>query len=166
MKDKKSYLYWGSTWLPVFLCIVAIFCESTDALGASHTTGPLRVLWEALFGRVPEARWNIINLYLRKSGHFIGYGIIGLCWLRAWWKTLPNSRFLLDALLAMAGTAFIASCDEFHQSLLPSRTGSPWDVLLDCCGALTLQLVVYLLARIFHPKQLEHAQQILITGRR
>lgn len=163
MKNRHSYLYWASTWLPVFLCIAVIFCESTESLGANHTTEPLRLIWERFFGRVADMRWELIHHYLRKSGHFIGYGIIGLCWLRAWWKSLPQSHFLLDATLAMAGTAFIASCDEFHQSLLPNRTGSPWDVLLDCCGALTLQLIVYILARIFLPKRLANHQNELIT---
>jgi VanZ family protein len=48
----------------------------------------------------------------------------------------------------------VASLDEFHQTFLPNRTGSPWDVLLDCCGAMTLQLVVYLCMRFFKPKKL------------
>jgi len=29
-----------------------------------------------------------------------------------------------------------AALDEFHQSFVASRTGSPWDVLIDCAGAL------------------------------
>jgi VanZ family protein len=37
----------------------------------------------------------------------------------------------------------IASCDEFHQTFLPNRTGSPWDVLLDCCGGLLVQLLLW-----------------------
>ena len=68
--------------------------------------------------------------------------------------TLPRSRFLPDAALALLGTAMVASCDEWHQTFLPNRTGSAWDVLLDCSGAITLQLVVYISMRILRPKQL------------
>jgi VanZ family protein len=71
--------------------------------------------------------------------------------------TLPHSRFLQDAALALLGTATIASLDEWHQTFLPNRTGSPWDVLLDCCGALTLQLIVYVFMRITRPKRLVRA---------
>ena len=60
--------------------------------------------------------------------------------------SLPGSRFLVDSLLGLAGTALVASWDEWHQTFLPNRTGSPWDVLLDCCGALAMQLIVY----VFH----------------
>ena len=63
---------------------------------------------------------SCIHHFIRKSGHFIGYGFIGLAWLRAWWMTLPRFRFLADALLALLGTALMASCDEWHQ-ILPAQ---------------------------------------------
>jgi VanZ family protein len=106
---------------------------------------------------VSSARWDAAHHAIRKAGHFIGYGFIGLAWLRAWWLTLDNSHFLLDAFLALMGTALIASADEWHQSFLPNRTGSPWDVLIDCSGAITLQLIVYIFMRIFRPKHLARA---------
>ena len=82
---------------------------------------------------------------------------LGLAWLRAWWMTLPKSQFFTDAGLALLGTALIASCDEIHQTFLPNRTGSAWDVLLHCTGALVLELLVYLFVRTFRPKRLAHA---------
>jgi len=69
----------------------------------------------------------------------------------------PKIQFFTDASLALLGTALIASCDEFHQTFLPNRTGTPWDVLLDCSGALVLELIVYLFARSFRPKRLARA---------
>jgi VanZ family protein len=131
--------------------------ESTAAFGSDHTTGPLRWIYEFIFGPVSSSRWEIIHHAIRKSGHFVGYGLLGLAWLRAWWMTLPSSVFLQDALLALLGTALTASADEYHQTFLPNRTGTPWDVLLDCCGALTLQVAVYLLMRVFKPKRLARA---------
>ena len=137
--------------------IGVIILESTDMMGADHTSGPLRWIWEHLFGVVTDTRWAFLHHFIRKSGHFLGYGTMGLLWLRAWWMTLPRSSFLLDAALAFFGTAIVASLDEFHQSFLPNRTGVPSDVLLDCAGALTLQLFVYLFMRVFRPKRLARA---------
>jgi VanZ family protein len=155
--SRGGWRYWAKTWLPVVLGIAVIVLESTEMFGADNTTGPLRWLFQTLFGHVSDARWEIIHHYTRKTGHFIGYGLIGLAWLRAWWMTLPHSRFLPDAFLALAGTALVASCDEWHQTFLPNRTGSPWDVLLDCTGAITLQLIVYVFMRSFRPKRLARA---------
>ena len=145
---------WLSAWLPVAIGIGVIALESTELFGANHTSGPLRWLFESIFGPIANARWDVIHHLVRKCGHFFGYGFIGVAWLRAWWMTLPRSRFLRDTLLALLGTALVASCDEWHQSYLPNRTGSIWDVLLDCCGALTLQLAIYIFMLLMRPKRL------------
>jgi VanZ family protein len=154
---RRGVRFWIRVWLPVVLGIAVIAIESTEMMGADHTSKPLRQLYEAIFGAVSDGRWNVLHHYIRKTGHFGGYGLIGLAWLRAWWMTLPRSHFLPDAVLAVLGTALIASVDEYHQSFLPNRTASPWDVLLDCCGAITLQLVMYVFMRLARPKRLARA---------
>jgi len=157
--SRQGLKYWVSAWLPVVLGVAVIVIESTETFGADRTTGPLRRLFEALFGRFADDSWNIVHHLVRKTGHFVGYGVIGLAWLRAWWMSLPRSHFFLDAFLALLGTGLIASADEWHQSTLPNRTGTPWDALLDCCGAITLQFVVYIFMRVTRPKKLIHAAE-------
>jgi VanZ family protein len=144
-KRRRSTGYWISAWLPVAAAVCVIVIESTSEFGADHTNRPLRWLWEHIFGQVSNARWAMLHHHLRKTGHFLGYGTMGLLWLRAWWMTLPRAAFLLDALLALVATAAVASLDEFHQSFLPNRTGIPSDVLLDCSGALAILLLYFLL---------------------
>ena len=159
MSNSKGGLkFWLSAWLPVAIGVGIILLESSDLFGANHTSRPLRQLWEAIFGSVTNVRWNMIHFMIRKCGHFFGYGFIGVAWLRAWWMTLPQSHFLEDTFLALLGTSLVASLDELHQSYIPNRTGSPWDVLLDCTGALTLQLIVYIYLRLLRPKRLARAE--------
>jgi len=158
MSSKRRGLwYWISAWLPVVLCVIAVMMESTEYMGAEHTSGPFRWLFQAIFGPVSDERWEFLHHLIRKSGHFIGYGVVGLAWLRAWWMTLPRSRFFKDSLLALLGSALVAGADEWHQIFLPNRTGSVWDVLLDCCGAITLELAVYIFMRLFLPQRLARA---------
>ena len=151
---QRGPLFWVSAWWPVAVGIAIIATESTEYFGSEQTSHPLRWLFQALFGPVSNASWEIIHHYIRKSGHFLLYGALGLIWLRAWWMSLPGSRFLVDSLLALAGTALVASCDEWHQTYLPNRTGSPWDVLLDCRGAFVMLLIVYVFMRLFRPRML------------
>ncbi len=134
------------------LAVGVIVVESTAAFGADHTSGPFRWVWQHLFGPVSDARWALLHHDIRKTGHFLGYGTMGLLWLRAWWMSLPNKHFLICAALALLGTAAIASMDEYHQSFLPNRTGIPSDVLLDCSGAVVL-LLFYLLLRTLRPRK-------------
>jgi VanZ family protein len=141
----------------VAIGITLILFESTTYFGSNYTTGPLRRVFQAIFGAVSDADWETLHHIIRKCGHFFGYGFIGLTWLRAWRMTLPRSGFIVDSVLALAGTAAVASYDEWHQTYLPNRTGSPWDVLLDCCGAVGLMTLVYLYARLFRAEQLARA---------
>ena len=86
--SRRGARFWISAWLPVAIGISVIVIESTVWFGADHTPGPLRAIFEAIFGPVSNARWEPIHHYIRKSGHFVGYGMLGLMWLRAWWLTL------------------------------------------------------------------------------
>jgi VanZ family protein len=143
------------TWWPVAFMLAVIAVESTEALGADHTSSMLRPVWQFFFGHVSDAAWESIHHILRKCGHFFGYGLVGLSWLRAWRRTLPGLRPLPHCALALLATAVVASADEFHQSFLPNRTSSLWDVLLDCTGALVLLLLASAIRR--RPSRLAQA---------
>jgi VanZ family protein len=99
-----------------------------------------------------DPAWDTFHHHLRKTGHFIGYGTVGFTFLRAWLHTLDRRgpRNLLpwrleSSILAILSTAIVASCDEFHQTFIPSRTGTPIDALLDTAGATTLCLLIWLI---------------------
>lgn len=97
----------------------------------------------------------MIHHYIRKAGHFTGYGLVALAWLRALWMSFPRLSFLQDASLALLATAMIASADEIHQTFLPNRTGMARDVVLDCCGAIMMQLVFFLVLKLTSRSWLE-----------
>jgi VanZ family protein len=159
MSNERNTRFWIHAWWPVAVGVALIALESSSRFGTDHTSGPLRWLWQTIFGPVSNARWELIHVTLRKSGHFVGYGVIGLAWLRAWAMSLPRMRLLVDVLLAVLGTAVMASCDEFHQSFLPNRGASPWDVLLDCGGAAIACMLAYMIVRVSRAKQLQLAKQ-------
>jgi VanZ family protein len=144
--SRRGFLFWLSAWLPVVVAIFLVAVESTPYFGADRTTGPLRHLWQWIFGPVTDRHWHIIHVLIRKSGHFGGFGLVGLTWLRAWFKTLPRVPLIWVEIFAMIGTAIVACADEYHQSFLPNRTSSPRDVLLDCIGALTMMSVVHIIS--------------------
>jgi|ERR1017187_34277 VanZ family protein len=143
--------WWFSVWAPVVIAIAVICVESTDTFSAQNTSSWLRPILQHLFGAMSDNTWDSFHHYLRKSGHFVGYGTVGFTFLRAWLHTLGRhgptslrSRRLESSVLAVFSTAIVASGDEFHQTFLPSRTGTPIDVLLDTAGACVLCLLVWL----------------------
>jgi len=141
--------FWISTWWPVILAVTVICMESTEFMGADHTAGPFRKITEFLFGPMSDAQLEVFHHHLRKCGHFLGYGLVGLSWLRAWLRVLPRRSFAFCAALALTCTFLIASGDEWHQSMLPNRTGMFRDVLLDTAGAVVLILLDFLILFFF-----------------
>ena len=138
-----------STWLPVAIGLAIIVIESTDSLSAEKTSRFLRPFFAWLFGPMTDEHWSIFHHILRKSGHFVGYGTLGILWLRAWLRTFANRMQwtqsgwrLRAAALGIVCTFLTASADEYHQTFLPSRTGQFSDVLLDTCGALIFTSIV------------------------
>jgi VanZ family protein len=141
-RDLRGWQRAAFVWTPVLLGVGVIAIESTATFSAANTSSWLRPIAEAIFGRLSDPTWEEAHHLLRKSGHFLGYGTLCVLFLRAWLLTLAEVRRLNDAswrlsswVRAIASTAFIASCDEIHQSFLPSRTGMFSDVVLDTIGA-------------------------------
>ena len=147
-----GWRWWFNVWTPVAIAIAIICIESTNTLSAKNTSSWLRPIFEHIFGAISDSAWDLFHHILRKSGHFLGYGTVGLTFLRAWLYTLDwrRPRTLLrwriqSSVLAVLSTAFVASCDEYHQTFLPDRTGTAHDVLLDTAGATALCLLVWLI---------------------
>lgn len=91
--------------------------------GSGTTTAVLQTLLPA--GTSPEA-FALIHLLVRKSGHLLAYGLLGVLNVRA-----LQGR----ALLAITLAAAVSILDEWHQSYVPLRTGTPIDVMIDIAGA-------------------------------
>lgn len=146
MRTRRQRLFFH--WIPALLGIAVIVLESTALMSAENTSQWLYPLWAKLFGPVSPDRWAVIHHYIRKTGHFTGYGLVSLGFFDAWRTTLElrwpawRMRFWRAAGLALACTLALASWDEWHQSFIPGRTSSVRDVGIDFCGALTAQLVL------------------------
>jgi VanZ family protein len=133
-------------WWPAAVWIGLIAFESTDFFSAQHTGSMLYKLLTHLFGNINFYKFLVFHHYLRKTGHVVGYGMLSLLLLRGWRATFVRNHAWLwqTALLAWLGTAFVASMDEWHQSYIPSRTGTWRDAVLDSVSGL-----VFLLAAFF-----------------
>jgi VanZ family protein len=143
-------------WIAAILWLIVIALESSSLASAANTSRILYPLLHFLFGLNP-LRFEFWHLYIRKGGHVFGYGLLSILLFRAWRETLPtlgNPKWTFRwANIAVLGTALVASLDEWHQSYIPSRTGSVHDVILDTCAGISAQLGLFLLMK-FSVKQL------------
>jgi VanZ family protein len=149
-RQDRSAQYYRYAWVPVVLGLSVILGESTQSMGAAHTNTLLLRLVNHFHAQAATYHFWELNLFLRKTGHFFGYGILGVLFGRVWAGQI-NRRALLtwssvrlrSAGLGIMSAFLIACCDEFHQSFLPGRTATFHDVLIDTSGALVLNAIVF-----------------------
>ncbi len=92
-----------------------------------------------------------MQFYVRKAAHMTEYAVLAV---------------LLPATLALYGVSggtliwlgpllsvLYACTDEFHQTLVPYRSGSPVDVLIDSAGILAGSLLYQAVRRILAARQ-------------
>ena len=124
------------TWLPLAIWTTLILLTSNDLFSSSHSTSIFAVLLGRYFS--PHAV-DTINFIFRKTMHLTGYAIEGAFGFRA--ARGRNRGFALRwAIAGVVIAVAVASIDEWHQTLVPSRGGSANDVLVDGCGAVLAQL--------------------------
>lgn len=138
------------SWIAAVLWLIVIAIESTAYLSASNTSRFLYPILHFVFG-LDHPQFEVWHHYIRKSGHFFGYGILSIFLFRAWRDTLPLRGDPKWALrwtnIALLGTLIVASLDEWHQSYLPSRTSRWQDVVIDTCGGIVAQMLLFLMRR-------------------
>lgn len=73
-----------------------------------------------------------IDFVGRKLIHATEYGVLCLLWWRALRTVVESDRAII---LAVAISIAYAATDEFHQTFISGRHGTPVDVLIDGAGA-------------------------------
>jgi hypothetical protein len=135
-----------SAWLPVALCAALIWALGGDSFAHSETSRILGPLLRWLFPDITPEQMSTALYWLRKPMHPAEYGLLaGLAW-RAGALTWPLD-LRRQAMVALGLAAALAVADELRQSLLPTRTGSALDSLLDVAGASAALLGLFAIER-------------------
>ena len=105
--------------LVLSLILACIFLLSTGAFCYANT--------ERVFGS--------FNTLARKTAHVSEYALLFIVmrWVAS--AVVRKRGTLLASLVVFLLCALYAASDEWHQSFVPGRTASTFDVLLDSCGA-------------------------------
>jgi VanZ family protein len=129
----------------MWVCFVLF--ASTANFSASNTSRIIRPLLLWLFPDISEASLDQVHFIVRKTAHFTEYALLALLAARAF-RTSSIARLRrLWPLVAFALVASVALLDEYHQSFVPSRTGTIYDSLLDMTGGATALACVALWLR-------------------
>jgi|SRR3989339_304912 len=107
-------------WLPVFVWGYSIYYLS-DIPGLGTGLG----VWD---------------LFLRKGAHVTEYFILTILLVRAFRRSFRMPFKFLIFCPAVISFLYAVS-DEYHQSFVCNRCGTPWDVLVDTVGILIVVFI-------------------------
>lgn len=139
---KRTFLVY---WLPVLVWMGVIFLMSTS-LGAGDNTS--RILGPLLKFFLPDVSAETIaalRIVVRKFAHVVEYAILASLVWRALAKPARSVPIWVNgfAWKTILVCALYAASDEFHQTFVESRVGTPGDVMIDMIGTISALAVIW-----------------------
>jgi VanZ family protein len=125
--------------------MLIISLASTDAMSSEHTSRFIIPFLHWLKPDISPAAIDKIHFLMRKAAHLTEYAILAALL----WRALDHGgkRRWSEQVLTFLCAASFAALDEFHQSFVPSRGASKYDVMIDSCGALIGLLIRWSIVR-------------------
>jgi lipopolysaccharide/colanic/teichoic acid biosynthesis glycosyltransferase/VanZ family protein len=121
-------------WLPAILVMALVFPVGNKALASHRVYEIFMAAAHWIFPHITRRAAGAGYIIFRKTGHFATYGLMAFFVCRAL-RAGRGRRWRPDLLLlAAAVAAGYAFLDEFLQSFVANRTGSPVDWAVDCAG--------------------------------
>ncbi|MDF2538325.1 MAG: hypothetical protein K0S76_1346 [Herbinix sp.] len=149
------------SWLPAVIIMGIIFMYSSKPAVNSDESSMFyanqildvyeKITGNEIEGAEREKNLEDINHIVRKSAHFIEYGVLA-CFVAFHFFVSKRKRIHI-LLLATAISAIYAATDEFHQLFVSGRSGQMKDVLLDSSGAFTGALTFCLIITVLQRKK-------------
>jgi len=140
--------------LTVFLMIFIFSMSAQNAEVSNQTSGgvirfTVSLLYPGFNGLGEQAQNQIISSlqgFVRSTAHFLVFALLGGLWLFAADCFLKKKWFKLS--VSFAGSVLYAAFDEFHQTLVPGRSGEFRDVCIDAAGVLIGVFLSLLIGRL------------------
>jgi VanZ family protein len=141
MTIKRNFVKY---WIPVILWMSIIIWMSTETFSPEHTASVIEPFFRLIVPRTSPQQINFIHALLRKVSHVAEYFVLSLLLFRAFRGDSAASWHWRWSFLALVIVILSAFLDEFHQSLVPTRTSAITDVAIDMAGGGIAQLLTIL----------------------
>ena len=135
-RDSRRPAWRGRLWRygPVLAWACFVLLASSSSFSVSNTSRIIRPLLVWLFPGISEAALAQAHFLVRKAAHFTEYALLALLAARAFRTSSRDALARRWRLASFALVATVALIDEYHQSFVPTRTGTVYDSLLDMAG--------------------------------
>ena len=123
-------------WLPVVLWVIFLFLMSTGMYSEQSTSSIIEPLLRFFAPSISAGTIESLHTMIRKLAHVTEYFIFGMLLFRAFRGGSLEPKVWQWALSSLLVLVLLAVADEVHQSMVPGRTGSVVDTLIDTVGGI------------------------------
>ena len=132
-----NFIYY---WIPALAWMVFFF-PTNDSLTSDSTFYIIIPILKWLLPSASQLTLEGIHTAIRKVSHFLGYGFLAFLLFRAFRDKSMMFRWqwIFYAGLISAGYGVL---DEYIQTLIPTRTGSFYDWMIDAAGSVIILVLI------------------------
>lgn len=138
---------------PMILLIIwmglIIYFSSDTATVSSQKSGFILEKVEPIIQKSSQAirgiDFNLSNFHhiIRKSAHMFNYCVLGILAYLSYFSVMIKR--MTSSICAIVHSTLFAMVDEYFQTFIPGRSGSPGDVMIDSigiyCGVIIINLI-------------------------
>lgn len=135
-RKEMSFIQYLKYWIPVLFWMIFIFWMSTGTFSEKNSASTVESVLRFLIPAILPEMVDIMQWALRKLGHVAEYFVLGCLLFRAFRGASKESRIPRWAFSSFLVLVFYAASDELHQSFVPTRTASVYDVGIDILGGI------------------------------
>ena len=146
-RKEMSFIQYLKYWIPVLFWMIFIFWMSTGTFSEKNSASTVESILRFLIPAILPGMIDVMQWALRKLGHVAEYVVLGYLLFRAFRGASKESRIPRWTFSSFLVLVFYAASDELHQSFVPARTASVYDVGIDILGgiiALVLSALLHL----------------------
>lgn len=128
-------------WFPPIIWMVIIF-PTNDYLNSKNTSNFIIPLLLLIVPTIDISTLELVHLMIRKVFHFLNYFTLAFLLYRAFTKGNKIFHFKKIIITGIITISY-AILDEIIQLLIPSRTGSFYDFIIDLSGCISMICMIY-----------------------
>ena len=146
-------------WLPAagWYAVIWYLSAQTGSESQSMSNGLLEAMGHDIQDS-PAVTTAFLALLVRKGAHMGAFFMLTGLVLFALWRPVKRPALRAGAALALCG--LLASLDEFHQTFVPGRNGTPRDVLIDLLGGVCFLLLWMLIRAVRARRRADRPVQV------
>ncbi len=130
------------------MCAIFFFSHQSGEVSSQLSDNVINIVEDTQTLKEEPNQYIKVTRFVRKSAHILIYTALGFFLMGA--LSLYKGKWYVHSLLAVIIGTLYAASDEWHQTFIPNRLGSLYDVKIDFFGVVAGVLIMLLIVTVIN----------------